>query len=62
MLAVEIRVCPLLQYLKDPDITASYILLLGKRIPVMWGKRHWGKLPYHLQQYYFFFSTYSHMC
>lgn len=41
-------------YLKDPDITIPYILLLGKRIPKLWGSKHWGKLPYHLQQHYFF--------
>lgn len=23
---------------------------------LQWGKKHWGKLPYHFQHHYFFFS------
>lgn len=42
-------------FLKDPDITIPYVLLLGKIIPEKWGKKHWGRLPYHLQHRYFYF-------
>ena len=44
-----------LQYLKDPDITIPYVFLLGDVIPVKWGKKRWGKMPYHWQHKYFFF-------
>lgn len=49
-----------LQFLKDPDITIPYVLLLGKIIPEKWGKRHWGRLPYHLQHRYFYFGKSTH--
>jgi fatty acid desaturase 2 (delta-6 desaturase) len=41
-------------YLKDPDITIPYVVLLGKIIPEKWGKKRWGTMPYHFQQHYFF--------
>lgn len=41
-------------YLKDPDITIPYVFLLGDVIPVKWGKKKWGKLPYNHQHKYFF--------
>ena len=43
-------------YLKDPDITIPFAFLLGKVIPAKWGKKHWGKLPYHHQHKYFFLT------
>ncbi|KAL5457343.1 hypothetical protein EMCRGX_G034592 [Ephydatia muelleri] len=36
-------------FMKDPDVTAAFLFLLGK-----WGQKHKGVMPYHLQHKYFF--------
>ncbi|XP_071104226.1 acyl-CoA (8-3)-desaturase-like [Haliotis cracherodii] len=40
---------------KDPDIRLDYILLVGDKLPVEWGKRKKGAMPYHHQHQYFYF-------
>jgi len=44
--------------MKDPDITAPYLFLLGKIIPEKWGKKRMGFMPYKLQHLYFFMSKF----
>ncbi len=44
--------------MKDPDITAPYMFLMGKVIPEKWGRLRWGFMPYSLQHYYFFFRKF----
>nr|ATI22172.1 delta-5 desaturase 3 [Brachionus koreanus]QBO56254.1 fatty acid desaturase 5/6-3 [Brachionus koreanus] len=41
---------------RDPDIRFGVLYLIGKVIPIEYGKKKIGKLPYNLQQFYFFFT------
>lgn len=38
---------------KDPDITLPWVFLLGKKLPVEWGQKKRGFMPYHKQHHYF---------
>ncbi|GFN91982.1 fatty acid desaturase 2 [Plakobranchus ocellatus] len=40
---------------KDPDIDIAYLFMIGDNIPVEWGKKKRGKMPYQFQHKYFFF-------
>ncbi|XP_067686671.1 fatty acid desaturase 2-like [Haliotis asinina] len=39
---------------KDPDIEINYLFLLGDYLPVSWGKKKKGVMPYNFQHNYFF--------
>lgn len=39
---------------KDPDIRFDHLFLLGKVLPLEWGKKKKGVLPFQHQHYYFF--------
>lgn len=41
---------------RDPDIRFGVLYLIGKVLPIEFGKKKIGKLPYNLQQFYFFFT------
>ncbi|CAF0769788.1 unnamed protein product [Brachionus calyciflorus] len=41
---------------RDPDIRFGVLYLIGKVLPIEYGKKKMKKLPYNLQQYYFFFT------
>jgi len=42
---------------KDPDIDVPYLFLLGDNIPVQWGKKKRGFMPYqHQHKYWFLFG------
>ncbi|RNA14810.1 fatty acid desaturase 2-like, partial [Brachionus plicatilis] len=41
---------------RDPDIRFGLLYLIGKVVPVEFGKKKMAKLPYNLQQFYFFFT------
>ncbi|ESP04267.1 hypothetical protein LOTGIDRAFT_198790, partial [Lottia gigantea] len=40
---------------KDPDIRLDYLFLIGKNLPIEWGKKKKGFMPYNKQQTYFYF-------
>ncbi|ESO98065.1 hypothetical protein LOTGIDRAFT_143229 [Lottia gigantea] len=39
---------------KDPDVQLAYLFLMGDKMPVEWGEKKRGKMPYQLQHHYFF--------
>ncbi|KAK6165233.1 hypothetical protein SNE40_022196 [Patella caerulea] len=39
---------------KDPDVQMAYLFLMGDKMPVEWGKKKRGNMPYQLQHQYFF--------
>ncbi|XP_070570639.1 acyl-CoA 6-desaturase-like [Ptychodera flava] len=39
---------------KDPDVALPYLFLLGDKMPVSWGKKKKGFMPYNWQHEYFF--------
>ncbi|XP_046342718.1 fatty acid desaturase 2-like isoform X2 [Haliotis rufescens] len=39
---------------KDPDIEINYLFLLGDYLPVSWGRKKKGVMPYNFQHNYFF--------
>ena len=41
---------------RDPDIRFGVLYLIGKIVPIEFGKKKIGKFPYNLQQFYFFFT------
>ncbi|KAK2178957.1 hypothetical protein NP493_521g00005 [Ridgeia piscesae] len=41
---------------KDPDIRLDYLLLVGKVLPVEWGKKKKGVMPYNHQHWYFYMT------
>ncbi|GFS10626.1 fatty acid desaturase 2 [Elysia marginata] len=41
---------------KDPDIDIAYLFLIGDNLPVEFGQKKRGKMPYQFQHKYFFFS------
>ncbi|XP_050388594.1 acyl-CoA 6-desaturase [Patella vulgata] len=40
---------------KDPDIRLDYLFMVGKTLPIEWGKKKKGFMPYNKQQTYFYF-------